>query len=120
LRIHVGEAAAEQTTDLDERHHLWVARDRRLRKVGQQAKDFVSAGEVPHRDLTGNPGMTENETLVKESRQGRVTAAKMADPNRGVDQDHADAALRRGVARKSGSDPANAASRRALSRSMSA
>jgi len=84
------------------------------------------AGQAEKRDCpfhvpsVGKFAASAKRWLTASSRWSRVQRAQMVDPDRGVDQDHAGSAWRRGSGFNCFSDPPKRAKRFALSRSIKA
>src|SRR6266702_2702473 len=93
--------------------------NRRFGQILQCAQHDVALLQVAHSQFANDQWMREHLPPLKQLLQCDVALAEVIDPNRSIDQDHF-AVRRRVTGINSGSLPPRLASRRALSRSISA
>ena len=120
MRVDVSDAKPEQMLIVDQTQDLQVGRDGCPGEVEEQAENLAASGEVSERELADHPGVRQHVAVVEEPDELWFAGSEMVDPDRGVNEDHAGMVCRRETDVASGSLPASWASRRALSRSMSA
>ena len=82
--------------------------------------DEITLPEIAEGEFTGHEGMPEDPSAIEEPAEPGISSLQMTDPDRGVDQYHSGFSRSRGAATRSGWLPPKRASRRALSRSISA
>jgi hypothetical protein len=125
MDIDPADAAARKLVAVDELEGLVMIRRLRSRHLPKKAEDFRPSLQPTERQLTQDERVDENQPVAQESLKPRVASAQMVDPDRGIDQDQrCSLRVRRerrwGARRKPFSEPPRAASRRALSRAISA
>jgi hypothetical protein len=120
MDVNVADAPAHQGAPLDVIQRLRVRRHRRRRQFPQKAEHFAAVFQIAARQLAQDERMHQHAALFKGHGQRRCAGTQMIDPNRRVDQDHADCERRRGTGCNRGSLPPSRARRRALSRSIRA
>ena len=89
-------------------------------KFGQRVQNDFPLAHLSQGKFANDEGMRQHATGRRAALRAIIAAPQMIDPNRGVDQNQARAGRRRGAGSISGSLPPSRASRRALSRSISA
>jgi hypothetical protein len=120
VRIDIADSRASQPMPADEVQHFLVGSRSALRQIPHGLQYKVALPQFAQGKLADYKRMREDAASIKKDSERLIARAQMVDPNRGVDQDHADLGrLRRGGLRF-GSLPPRRASRRALSRSISA
>lgn len=120
VRVDIPDAKPEQMLIVDQTQYLHVCRDGCLGEVVEQSENLVAPREVAECKLASHPGVRQHVAILEEPDERWVAGAEMVDPDRRVDKDHAGVLCRRRTDFASGSLPASWASRRALSRSISA
>src|SRR5258706_6537309 len=120
MGIDIADTQAEQLLPIDIGKRLSIAGDHCLRQILQGIQDHITLTQAAHRQFANNERVGQHAPTVQQAGKLCAVAAQMIDPYRTVDQDHAGSARRRGAAVAFGSVPPSKASRRALSRSISA
>ncbi len=123
IDIHEADAATAEALGRNEMHHFVVRRRGGHRQVAEETEHLGAWSQRSARHFPHDEGVRDDIRGFEEHRQRRVTASQVVDPHGHVDENHPMAradARRRRPATSSGSDPANAARRRALSRAISA
>ena len=120
MRVNVADAPAVKSFPIDETNNLRIVGDCGMREVLQAAQHDLALTQIAHRQLADHKGVRQYPAAIEEVGQGCIAGPKMVDPDRRIDQDHLLVGRRRGIGRKAFSLPPNFASRRALSRSISA
>src|SRR6056297_876544 len=118
--IDEADATPTQVLRLDEEQDFIVTRPDGARQLVQQSEQLPAIPQITAGQLPKNERMHKNLPAVEEVHQLLVTATQVVDPDGGVHQSHDLAARRRGTGRSCGWLPPSFASRRALSRSISA
>jgi hypothetical protein len=90
------------------------------RQVTQRAENQPPLPQIAERQFAGDERVPEDLSAIEQLSERIVAGTQMIDPNRGVDQDHLGFGRRCGIGFISASLPPRRASRRALSRSISA
>src|SRR5664280_2768216 len=120
MGIDTTDSESKQAPGFDQGHHLGLRGDLCLWEVAQETEDVAATRELAERELADHPWVSQYLGFLEERGELRISVAEVVDPDRGVNEDHADVVRRRGIALKVGSLPASWARRRALSRSISA
>jgi len=103
-------------SSLQEIQHLFIFRNLRLRQGPQQAQDLSPVTQCPTGQLAYDKGVAEYLLLIEQRPQPLTSFAKMLNPNRCIDQNHAGRLARRlRIGRSPFSVPPSSAKRRALS-----
>src|SRR5580700_1329691 len=105
---------------IDELQHLAIRGHDGGRQVQESGQHGFEAAEIAQGEFADDKWVRQNEIRVEQRSKCGFTDAKMGDPDGRVSQNHAEAGRRLGGALRRGSAPPSRASRRALSRSMSA
>jgi len=95
MNIDIADSPVHQLSALDEIKHLADRRDRRLGKFSQQRKQLASMTQVAAGDFTQNKRMHQYLIVFQCGNETWITASKMVDPYRGIDEDHTDGRRRR-------------------------
>lgn len=119
--VYPPQALLLQAMPLHKAENLIMLRDGGPRQGLNQSEHFGAIFEVPASQLSGYERMDQHFALLQQRLQCGVAAPEMLDPHRGVYEDHGriEPRLRRTRARPF-SEPPSRASRRALSRAISA
>src|SRR5271157_1734781 len=120
MRVDIADAAPEERMTVNKGEDFRLRRDgggRQVRESGQHGDPLTQGAQSQFAD---DEGVRQNPTGLEQLGQRRVSGPQVINPYRSIDQDHAPAGRRLGGALRSGSLAPNRASRRALSRSMSA
>src|SRR5262245_61046870 len=120
MGIDISNTSAKQCMQVDELQHLAIVGDHGLRQFRKGADYQIALTDGTEGQLAGHKRMHEHLAATEQARKKTIAAAQMIDPDRRVDQNHAGSSRRLGGALNSGSLPPRRASRRALSRSISA
>jgi hypothetical protein len=120
MRIDISDAAPEQRLPINEVEYFLVRGDGRLREFTQSAENQTTLPQIAERQFASDERMLEDLPAVEQLTERIGPSAQMIDPDRGVDQDHLGFGRRRGIGFRPASLPPRRASRRALSRSISA
>ena len=121
MGIHPADAGTGQVAPGHQREHLLVLRHRyRTAARRRWAQRLLSPPQAAQRQLPDHEGMRPPpHPASSRRRQTGVASRQVIDPNRGVDQHQPTGRRRRGAC-SPGCVPPRAASRRALSRAISA
>jgi len=109
--IDITDSESKQALGFDQGHHLSLSGDFCLWEVAQKNEDFAATRELAERELADHPWLSQHLGFLEEHGELRISAPEVVDPDRGVDQDHADVVRRLGIALKAGSLPASRARR---------
>src|SRR5262245_25807533 len=109
--VDISDPAGINLVSLDEGEHFMVVCLPRGWEVRKVLDDQLSILQRSHREFADDEGMSQNESLGKQSGQGWVRQPQMIDPDRGVGKDHSGSNLRLGAASASGSLPPRRARR---------
>ncbi len=121
MNVDPADAHAIQLLRIHELQHLLVSGGNCGGQCPQQSKDLPTIHYRSARQFAEDEWMCQDQILLEQKREGFVTFAEMADPNRGIDEDHdADRGRLRRTEDNRGSLPPSLASRRALSRAIRA
>jgi len=118
--VDITDSESKQVPGFDQGHHLGLCGDFCPWEVAQETENFAATRELAERELTDYPWVSQHLGFLEKRGELRISDPEVVDPDRGVDEDHADVVRRLGIALKAGSLPASWARRRALSRSISA
>jgi hypothetical protein len=80
---------------VDELQNFLVGRGIRLRQILQTSDHKITPPKITEGKLTGYKGMPQNLSGIEQSDERVVLGAQMVDPDRSIDQDHADFDRRR-------------------------
>ena len=119
MGIDVADAQTKQAFVRYETHHFMILCYHRFGQIVQVAEDDLALLQATHRQFADNQRVRKNFSPLQQPLECGIVPAKVIDPYRGINQYHR-AARRRGATVNSGSLPPSLASRRALSRSISA
>jgi hypothetical protein len=121
------DAACMKSVTFDESQHLLVRGGPGLRQIRETPEDLGAPPEVAERHFPENGGVAKDLSVEKKRRELLVSPPEVIDPDGRVDEDQrpaprlrAGAGRRRRGGRSVFSEPPSAASRRALSRAISA
>jgi hypothetical protein len=120
MDIDVADAAAVQGMVIYEFEDFHVSGNADLWQVRQVIQNLSVLTEMTQCELPNNEGMRQHHFGIQEGGKRLIAGAQMVYPNRRIDQNHAGLGRRRGGRRNLSSLPPSFASRRALSRSISA
>jgi hypothetical protein len=123
VQIHITEPAAHELVCIQQRQRLGMRDHPAGRKLAQQGQDLLALPEISGCQLPYHERVTRHSVGEQQRFEPSIAPAKVIHPGRGVDQDHSrerGAERRLGTGRSPGSEAPRAASRRALSRAMSA
>ena len=120
MGIDISDAAPKQPVLVDEMQNFGISGDAGLRQIHQCVQHDFTLTQVAQGQLADDKRMGQDRSSLEQRGERLLACAKMGDPNRRIDQDHADVGRRRGGAFRRGSLPPSRASRRALSRSIRA
>jgi hypothetical protein len=122
MDIDIAQPSSHELAVLDESHDLVMGGGLGVRKRSEQPQDFGPVCHSTAGQLADDKGVDDDFSAFKKFREAKDARPKMINPNRGIDKDHGDqtAGLLRGMGRSFFSVPPSLASRRLLSRAISA
>src|SRR5271165_6903995 len=120
MDIDMADALPKQMVAADEVQDLHISGDADLRQVRQSIQDNGAPAEIAEGEFADDKGVRQRPSCIEQVDERLAPGAEMVYPNRGIDQNHAGRDRRRGGAFNPLSLPPSFASRRALSRSISA
>jgi hypothetical protein len=125
--VDPSDAAARESVPFDELQNFGMLCGVGLRQLREEPEDLGAPSQVAERQFADHERVKENEPVLEEGREPGVSTPQVIDPEGRVDQDQrlalglrTGAGRRRRGSRRPFSVPPSAASRRALSRAMSA
>jgi hypothetical protein len=118
--IDEADSAPNERLVLDEEKYLLLGGEWRLGQSLQQVQYFISLAKISARQLTDHKRVSQDPTGVQQGNEALIAGTQMIDPDRGIDQDHAEPGRLRGTGFNCPSLPPRRARRRALSRSIKA
>ena len=118
VHVDVAETLSHQAPIFDKQHYLFMARDRRNRECRHELKNFPAIPERAAGELPDDKWVRHDVAAFESIDEIWIRPMEMIDPHGRVDENHA--VRRRFAARAFGSVPPSFASRRALSRAISA
>ncbi len=86
MSIDPADAATHEAVGLDEKQHLPVVDDRRVREGSQEGQDLAPPPEVPAGELADHERVSPHLPGAQALGQRLVASAKMIHPDRGVDE----------------------------------
>jgi hypothetical protein len=119
MGVHQAQTLTEQGTRLDQVTNLAVGSHRQCRQIIKQCQDCVAITKRSQGQFANNHRMHAYVGIGQQRHKPTVRPMEVIDPDRGVDQDQR-APRCRGAAVAWGSVPPSWASRRELSRAISA
>ena len=120
MNIDIPDTTPEQSVAIDEMPNFRIRGDHGVRQIRQGIQHYLSLTQIAQGEFTNNKRMCQSHSGAEHIRKLLFARAEVVHPNGRINQDHAGVARRRGGASRPGSLAPSRASRRALSRSMSA
>jgi hypothetical protein len=120
MNVDVPDSTPVERSAFDEGQCFVVSRTWRLRKAPKMSQYLAPAANVAAGQLSSDERVDQHFLLLQGRNESQLTAAEVLDPDRRVNEDHTLPGRRRGTDLALGSLPPSRASRRALSREMSA
>jgi len=120
MRVDEADAAPHQLVPFEKYERFGVSRDSCGRKMSQQLEQLRMVLQIAAHNLADDEWMDAHAACFQRIDEPGVSTAQVVNPHRRIGEDHALADRRLGMGRNVGSLPPRRASRRALSRSMSA
>jgi len=111
VSVDITDAESKQALSFDQGDHLGLCGDCCLWEVAQETDDFAATRELAERELADHRWVSQHLGFLEEHGELRISDPEVVDPDRGVDEDHADVVRRLGIALKAGSLPASRARR---------
>ena len=111
MGIDITDSESKQALGLDQGHNLGIGGGLCLWEITQETEDFAATRELAERELADHPWVSQHLGFLEEHGEPRISDPEVVDPDRGVDEDHADVVRRLGIGLKAGSLPARRARR---------
>jgi len=88
MNVYEPDPQAHQRLPLNELQDLFLVNDGHRRKRLQERQDFLPVFQIPAGQFPNDKGMPHHLSIVEQGLQAGLPLPEMADPDRGVDQDH--------------------------------
>jgi hypothetical protein len=120
MNVNDANPASHNPTHFDEMSRLVIRRAWRDRELLEKIENFAAVPNVAARKLSDHERVNQNRIAFQRSDKRPISSTEMIHPYGRIDENHASAGRRLGIAFRPGSLPPSLASRRALSRAIRA